>query len=264
MQDRNRQDEKHVADRFIDERILRYVDENGRRVNKKSPNARGVREHSRKWYCKFRNADGMLCEIALFRDKSASQARLNDLRRAVERRQAGLADPYEQHRMRPLVDHLADFKAFLAAQENTADHVGQLVKRAGWVCKGCGFERIDDLDATKVVMWLSEQRKSRKRFSIQTSNFYQDAIKQFAAWLQRYDRIAKSPLMTLKRLNVKTDRRHDRRSISDDEFRRLVGAAANGPTVEGLAGENRAILYIVAAWTGLRRNELRSLTAPFV
>lgn len=61
-------------------------------------------------------------------------------------------------------------------------------------------------------------------------------------------------------MSVETDRRHDRRSISDDEFRRLIEAADEGQSVEGLAGSDRAKLYILAAWTGYRRRELASLT----
>ena len=70
----------------------------------------------------------------------------------------------------------------------------------------------------------------------------------------------KSPLASLRRLSVEADRRHDRRSLTEDEFVRLIEAAESGPTIEGLSGNDRSMLYIVASWTGYRRRELSSLT----
>lgn len=64
----------------------------------------------------------------------------------------------------------------------------------------------------------------------------------------------------LKKQNAATDRRHDRRPLQEEEFSRLLDAAATGPNVEGLPGTDRVMLYIMAAWTGFRRAELASLT----
>jgi hypothetical protein len=40
-----------------------------------------------------------------------------------------------------------------------------------------------------------------------------------------------------------------------------LSCAAAGPPVEGIPGPDRAVLYILSAWTGFRRKELSSLTA---
>ena len=61
-------------------------------------------------------------------------------------------------------------------------------------------------------------------------------------------------------LNVRTDRRHDRRPLENDEFARLLHVAETGPPSVGLLGRDRAMLYLLAAWTGFRRGELGSLT----
>jgi len=68
------------------------------------------------------------------------------------------------------------------------------------------------------------------------------------------------PLAYLSGLNVKTDRRHDRRALSPEEFSRLVEAARAGKRIEGIRGRDRAMIYVLAAWTGFRRNEIGSLT----
>ena len=61
-------------------------------------------------------------------------------------------------------------------------------------------------------------------------------------------------------LNVSTDRRHDRRPLSEAEFTALLQAARAGRSAFRMAGPDRAMLYTVAAYTGLRASELASLT----
>jgi integrase len=95
---------------------------------------------------------------------------------------------------------------------------------------------------------------------VATSNHYLRAAKGFARWLVNNERLYRNPLISLSLLNTRTDRRHDRRALSQEEFRRLIEAAETGPPIEGVPGRDRAILYLLAAWTGLRRGELGSLT----
>ena len=56
-----------------------------------------------------------------------------------------------------------------------------------------------------------------------------------------------------------TRRPHERRAMSSAELRRLLDAAEAGPAREGIPGPMRALLYRVAAETGLRAGELRRL-----
>lgn len=72
-------------------------------------------------------------------------------------------------------------------------------------------------------------------------------------------RAMESPVAHLRGVNVKIDRRHDRRVLEPDELRRLLECTHNGPTRFGMTGPERAVLYRVAAESGLRANELRSL-----
>lgn len=84
--------------------------------------------------------------------------------------------------------------------------------------------------------------------------------KTFTRWLVRDRRTPFDPLAHLAKLNVKVDRRHDRRALSKEEFRLLIEAARNGKKIEGISGPDRAMLYILAAWTGFRKGEIGSLT----
>jgi integrase/recombinase XerD len=75
-----------------------------------------------------------------------------------------------------------------------------------------------------------------------------------------HERLFRNPVASLKRVTIETDRRHDRRAITDEEFQRLIAAAEQGTEIEGMAGRDRAMLYLLATWTGYRRREFASLT----
>ena len=62
------------------------------------------------------------------------------------------------------------------------------------------------------------------------------------------------------KLNADEDVRLERRPATLDEFRRLLVAASCGLPFRGLTGTDRVMLYLVASETGLRANELASLT----
>ena len=66
--------------------------------------------------------------------------------------------------------------------------------------------------------------------------------------------------LTYAGLNVRTDRRHDRRALSADELRWLLDATVKGSEHYDMTGEARSLLYRLAVETGLRAGELRSLT----
>ena len=79
-------------------------------------------------------------------------------------------------------------------------------------------------------------------------------------WRSWDRRTPTDPLAHLSKLNVSTDRRHDRRALSGEELKRLLEAARTGPRIEGIRGLDRAMMYAVAAWTGFRKGEIGSLT----
>ncbi len=61
-------------------------------------------------------------------------------------------------------------------------------------------------------------------------------------------------------VNVQTDRHHDRRALQPEEFALLTVAATSGPVIEMIPGPDRAMMYVLAAWTGFRKGEIGSLT----
>ena len=73
-----------------------------------------------------------------------------------------------------------------------------------------------------------------------------------------------TPFRPLAKLNEELDTRHERRPLTAEEFDRLLTAAHQSEPIRGLSGPDRVMLYITAAYTGLRASELASLTAASV
>ncbi len=131
------------------------------------------------------------------------------------------------------------------------------------IVDGCKFQFPADIAAGRVQSFLHELRQDTDKkvgISAQTFNFYLTAAKSFCRWLVKDRRANENLLAHLDGLNVKTDRRRDRRALTADELLQFLDATRNGPEREGLDGAERAMLYRLALETGLRQNELRSLT----
>jgi integrase len=136
--------------------ITRYLDTDGRQVPKGTPGARQAREKSAKWYGRV---PGAARPVPLCENKTAAQMMLNELARKAELAKAGISDPYEQHRKRPLLEHLADFKAALLAKGITPRQAGAVASRARRVLAGCGFAFMGDLSASRTMEYLATLRE---------------------------------------------------------------------------------------------------------
>ena len=223
-----------------------------------SKTGKNVTRKSKKWWGRYRDADGSERRVPLASDQMAAQAMLNELIRNVERQKAGLTDPTDEQRKRPLKEHLADFMKYLNSRDVTPKQVKTAISQIQRIVDRGKWRFIGDISATDAVEFLGELRRVGK--SAQTHNHYLKSIKQFTHWLVRDSRAPTDPLAYLSRLNVNTDRRHDRRALTPEEFERLIDAATHGPPIETIPGPDRAMMYVLAAWTGFRKGELGSLT----
>ncbi len=221
-----------------------------------------VREAS-KWYIEYKDSDGCMKRVPGYSDKKATEQKAAESEREAEQVRSGYKPKEHEQLQRPLKDHLHEYKTYMLAKGSTEKQANQVYRRALRVIDGCGFRRWSDIQAAKVQSFLSDLRADKANgqgMSAQTSNGYLQAFKQFCRWMVVDGRARENPVAYLERQNVKTDRRHDRRSLTPDEIRRLLQVTANGPTRFGMTGYERNLLYRFAAETGLRANEIRNLT----
>ena len=85
----------------------------------------------------------------------------------------------------------------LRAKNDTEDHVAVILARIQRVLSKCEFASMSDLSASAVANCLSALRQ--EGMSVQTSNHYLRAIKQFARWLVQDRRMAENPWLTCRR-----------------------------------------------------------------
>ena len=85
-----------------------------------------------------------------------------------------------------------------------------------------------------------------------TVNHHVAAIKAFASWAKDVGRMCDDPTASVNGDNANEDRRHDPRTISLEELRRLIVAAEAGPTYRLMTGPSRALCSRLAVSTGLR------------
>lgn len=191
-------------------------------------------------------------------DKGAAEILEGEIVRRAARVHAGIVDPYEAHAKRPLTEHVDDWHASLIDNAATQAYADLSKKRVTTILDSIGAKLWPDLDPNRIAAYLAERR--RMGLSTESTNHYTRRIKQFCRWLVKSKRAPDNPLECLRLLNSRADRRHDRRAFDPDELRQLLNAVQNAPPRFGMKGPERTMLYKLAASTGLRAGELRTLT----
>ncbi|MBN1817332.1 MAG: site-specific integrase [Sedimentisphaerales bacterium] len=159
-----------------------------------------------------------------------------------------------------LLTHLEDWERPLRAKNSVPRYVQMTVSRARKLMKGCHFKFWSDISASRVECYLADLQEGPENISAATRNYYLRAIQQFSRWMVEDRRAVYSPVAHLKRVNEKTDRRHDRRPLEPTEIGRFLATTMTAKTRFRMTGYQRALMYRLAMETGLRASELRSLT----
>ena len=213
---------------------------------------------SEKWYCCYYDVTGTRRRKSLARDKQVAQKMLDDILQRVEREKAGMFDPAEEHMLKPIREHLDAFRSYIVSKGGTSKNVDDTMVRVNKIVAVADWQRIADILAGDVTKYLARLKKAGR--SIETQNHYLRSAKHFTRWLVKDRRMSYDPLSHLSVQNADVERKVQRRAITDEEFMRLLDAAETGPRLEKLTGPHRAVIYILAAWTGFRKGEIGSLT----
>ncbi len=174
----------------------------------------------------------------------------------------GLVDSRSAAGSKALDNHVADFESALEAKGASKRHWQPVIAMVRRVTAGCGFQFWQDVSATAVEQCLASMRDEKGR-SIQTCNHHLQAIKQFARWMVANGRAGLvAPRASPSAEDVATDRQHVRRAaISRGTEPGCCRRHSTRLKQFGMSGgERAAALHRLAAETGLRAGELRSLT----
>jgi len=236
-----------------------------------------------RWMIAWTDETGRRRTRKAYTDKVLSEKLARRLEDDARARREGTIDAgaerMAQHATRPIAEHVAEYRRYLEAKANSPEHVDLTVARLDLAIANCKWEMIADIDASSLdghVERLHGQKRSRA-----TINHHLRSVKSFSRWLFTNHRLPRDPLVGVRLLNAKTDRRRERRALDDDELAKLIRAAderdvvtiekryirKKGPNkgklrigTRNLSIPNRGELYLLAVSTGLRLGELRSLT----
>lgn len=250
------------------------------------------------YYARIRMASGKIERVPLrgpsgnrITDERAAQTIAEKLQQDEDRKSAGIFDPVVEHADKPLIgspnhikqtrgkrgikttdqnrltvndaiegSFLADYFQHLIAKAS-AKHAYQTVRNLHAVCRECGFLFLGDLINGEGRLLTFLQHRLSAGASHRTHNFDLVAIRGFANYLDRKGFLVGNPFRNVDRLNEESDpNRRERRPLTPEEFTLLFQTVMADPKVEGISGIDRAMLYIVATWSGYRRKELASLT----
>ncbi len=258
--------------------IVSYQDRAGSRVPKGTPGAKKVKEKSSKWYGQFKNPETGKWEcVPLSTDKEASRTQLAEIVKAVERGQAGLIDPHGTTKTQSLDTLKQAYLDDLRQQGRDGQYLYQTDRLLKKVFHDCQVATLGQLTADKLDTYLQSMTCSAR-----TKNTYRQACFGLMNFLVRKKKLAVNPLRQVSR--AVGDEKRKRRALPLDQLQRLLDAARTRPLDEARIirkgvrkgqsgaqvkpavqarleriGRQRALLYLTALHTGLRRGELASL-----
>ncbi|EMI54049.1 integrase-recombinase protein [Rhodopirellula sallentina SM41] len=244
----------------------------GKRTTKDDPDAVKRVDESKRFYGTLTRSDGTRKQQPLTEDETSSLALLVRLQSEADKDRALGITPTDRKADEPISSYLADYEAVLRGRGRSDSHVTKTIKRATDILRDSNATTPKTINATAIVKAINAYRTKGKydggrrrktKPGLETCNHYLRAVKAFSRWLWITGILTTDPLKSVSLFNADVDRRKIRRAMTTDELTRLYESTLTAKTYGGkrwrLRGSDRALLYVVAASTGLRASELASL-----
>jgi integrase len=276
------------------QRLARWRDSRGRqrtaRLTVGKAGQQRIVIESGRYFAKYRDGAGVVRLVATgCRDETAARQVLAELERKAELVRSGVMSAAEatvgEHQAVPLSEHFDAYLAYLEAKGACAEHRSERARQLRRIARECGFQRLADLDRSKLEAWLT--RQTRGGMSARTRNSYLTSASAFCNWCVEptVGRLANNPFDGIPKANERADQRRQRRAMTEAELVKLLAVARERPLLEALTvrkgprkgekcakvrpevrerlellGRERALIYKTLVLTGLRKGELASLT----
>ena len=139
-------------------------------------------------------------------------------------------DRIADHQAELLTGHIADYLQSLRAKDVSAGYLKETERLANRIAKDCEFKRIGDIDLTALERWLVARKT--EGMSARTRNSHVQAVAGFCSWAVNNQRLASNPLARIGKADEKSDKRRQRRSLTETELIRLLEMARWRPLAE--------------------------------
>jgi hypothetical protein len=159
--------------------VYRTLD--GKTCRSDAPGAERCVVESKKWYGEYRGANGNPVRRPLSENKEIARRMLAKLAGDAVEASVGLVDPFAEHRERPLLAHLEDFRRYLVAKNSVPDHVIKTTAQCRAILDGCRFIEIEDLQPSAVIEYLAGLRQPGRLVQLEEASY---TTKEVATILQ--------------------------------------------------------------------------------
>jgi integrase len=242
---------------------------NGRAVRRTDPGA--VQDKNAQSLGFFVKIKGK--EVFLGKTKSKAQAIEAQLKSQKFESKRGVPDylVYHQKDIEELLNEYFSNTALInqTKKSKTEKHIQRAKLVFSTVIAGTGWVIIKDISSDGLIKVINnklandDSKRKSARFGKKTANHWLGFWISFGKWLEKRRYVFKNPLSDIQKFSeedLEEDRRLVRRRFSDEE---LLALFQYTPTLKvrlRLTGEDRSMLYKLAAVTGFRAGELAALT----
>ena len=241
----------------------------------------GKQRKSAKWYLDFSDHNRLRHKIPAFADKRISEAfgrniealincRLSGLDPDVKLNQWietlpnnllkkfvswGLIEGQRTEITKPLTEHISDYIEVLKAKGYSKGYARHTRNRLKKIISDCRFYYFRDITKSAVEIYVGKLIKDGS--SSTTAGHYLDSIKTFLNWAEEDQRIIRNPIAKLGKPNRDSV---PKGVLNPEQFVHLIRNTFEKNILIGRnTGQERAVLYVLAGTTGLRKKELLSL-----
>lgn len=190
------------------------------------------------WFDYFERP-GLRKRVYLCKDKEAAKAPARKFETDAMLRRRGVIDPVADklpaEDAKPLGKHVKDFLAALRGAKRTEKHVKMAEVRIQRVLTAVGAKRLSELSPSAVQRAVG-QMVEVEGMALKTANGHVQAVKQLSRWAWLDGRARDYVLASVRSYNAATDRRRERRALTDAELSALLRVAYESGPVLGMAG----------------------------
>ena len=221
------------------------------------------RKGSRYWIVRYVEQDGTPRQ----RSTRTTDRRVADrIRRQIEsdlaNRMAGLVDDqaaaFEEASREPLSQHVDVYLNSCKASGQASRRIQGKQLHLKYAMESMRATRLAHITSDAMRGWMDELRGHS--LSATTVNEYRCSLNAFLNWCVKDGRLRSNPIKHVSPLSTRGLKSRHRRILEDDEINRLIQVAIEQDHMNsGRGWSSRRAVYLTALFTGLRRQELKSI-----
>lgn len=200
------------------------------------------------YFIDYTDENGARKTVSGFTDKAATKYKADDIERRVARIRAGMPVANEEKLQEPIELLTSEYLDSLAMEGRTDVHIKQTRRILERVIEATGFRTLAQIRPDPIVRLMHSTQGSARN-----KNIMRDYIVAFVNYCVHREWLLDNPLRKIQKARNPHGKKHNpRRAYTLEEINKLI-------KLKTAMESGRTAIYQVAAYSGLRRDELRRL-----